>query len=363
MNGSSTKLDAAELEHSVSRAIDFLYESQLPYGEFRTYASPDQEMGDQSRFDSSPFVTSLVLHCVSTVDTPRAQEMRARALGFLQEEMEGPGLWRYWSSRNRRHKLLPPDLDDTCCISFILKSNHVSVPPNRDIILANRNGDGIFYTWVVPRSTSPSPGAGGLDYEVNPEAVLTVVLSGAVDNVDCAVNANVLLYLGESEDTKKAVDYLVGMVLEGKENGCSDFYPDRLSFYYMLSRAYCHGVLSLESIALPVTDRVSRSQVDDGSFGNELLSALAMCTLLNFGRVTPAAGRAVEHLLKAQREDGSWPRRAMFLGPAPYYGSEELTTALCVEALARYRMPASAQKAAGHSALSPDSGHGSIASL
>ena len=29
-------------------------------------------------------------------------------------------------------------------------------------------------------------------------------------------------------------------------------------------------------------------------------------------------------------------RSALYLGPAPYYGSEELTTALCVEALARY---------------------------
>ncbi len=348
MNASSTKLGAAELEHSVSRAIAFLYHSQLPYGEFRTYASPDQEMGDQSRFDSSPFVTSLVLHCIHNVDTPKAQEMRARALGFLQEEMEGPGLWRYWSSRNRRHKLLPPDLDDTCCISFILKSNHVAVPPNRDVILANRNSEGVFYTWVVPRSSSPSAEAGDSGYEVNPEALLTVVLSGAVNNVDCAVNANVLLYLGESVDTKQALDYLVGMVLEGKENGCSDFYPDRLSFYYMLSRAYCHGVLSLDSIALLVTDRISQSQLDDGSFGNELLSALATCTLLNFGRVAPEADRAVEYLVRAQREDGSWPRRAMFLGPAPYYGSEELTTALCVEALARYRRLVSAEKAAGH---------------
>ncbi len=348
MTSGPTKPGAAELEHSVSRAIDFLYHSQLPYGEFRTYASPDQEMGDKSRFDSSPFVTSLVLLCISHVTGPKAQEMTAKALGFLQEEMEGPGLWRYWSSRNERHRLLPPDLDDTCCISFILKSNHVAVPPNRDVVLANRNSEGAFYTWVVPRSTAPSAEAADSGYEVNPEALLTVVLSGAVDNIDCAVNANVLLYLGEGEETKQAVDYLVDIVLEGKENGCSDFYPDRLSFYYMLSRAYGHGVLSLESIAFPVTDRVKQRQVDDGSFGNELLSALATCTLLNFGRATAAVDKAVEYLVRAQREDGSWPRRAMFLGPAPYYGSEELTTALCVEALARYRMLVSAEKAAGH---------------
>ncbi len=338
MKGIFTGLGGGQLEHSISAAIDFLYHSQLPHGEFKTYASPDQEMGEQCDFDSSPFVTSLVVYSIGLVGSPEVQEMTARALDFLQAEMEGPGLWRYWSSRSERHKLLPPDLDDTCCISFILKRNHRPVPSNRAILLANRNREGVFHTWLLPRPTSPSRPEDEVDYAVNREAVLLVSLSGMVDDIDCVANANALLYLGDSDDTRGVVDYLVDIVHNEKEDGCSNFYPDRLSLYYMLSRAYCDGVLSLEGVRVPVTDRVVRAQGKDGSFGNELLTALAICTLLNFNSPTSAIHEAVEYVLNAQREDGSWPRIPMFLGPAPYYGSEDLTTALCVEALAKHRL-------------------------
>lgn len=329
-----------KLLHAISLAIGFLHHRQLPHGEFATYASPDQGMGDESYFDSSPFATSLILHSIGLVSDPRVEEMTAKALDFLETEMEGPGLWRYWASRNERHNVLPPDLDDTCCISFILKRNQRPVPLNRAILLANRNNEGVFHTWLIPTSTSLSQSSDSVDgavlgYAVDPESLLLVALSGMADDIDCVVNANALLYLGEDEDTTAVVDYLVDIVLNGKEDGCSAFYPDRLSFYYMLSRAYCNGVVSLERVRVPVTDRVIRMQDDDGSFGSELLTALAVCTLLNFNMPTPAIPEAVKHILRTQKEDGSWPRTPMFLGPAPYYGSEELTTAFCIEALAK----------------------------
>lgn len=337
MNTRSGELGRAEIERSISKAIDFLYQSQLPHGEFKTVASPDQEMRDKCVLDSSPFATSLVLYSLRSVSSPKVREMTANALRFLEEEMEGPGLWRYWSSRNQRHRLLPPDLDDTCCISFILERNQRPLPANRDIILANRNRQGAFYTWLAPRSGSTSSPVADVGDVLNPEALLMVALSGGMDDVDCVVNANVLLYLGDSEDTKAAVDYLVDVVLKEKEDGCSRFYPDRLSFYYMLSRAYREGVSSLDSVRVSVIERVVRAQDRDGSFGSELLTALAVCTLLNFDSLTSQLHQAVAYLLRAQREDGSWPRTPMYLGPAPYYGSQDLTTALCVEALARSR--------------------------
>ena len=263
--------------------------------------------------------------------------MTAKALGFLQEEMEGPGLWRYWSSRNQRHGLLPPDLDDTCCIAFVLAKNDKALLSNKDVILANRNRKGVFYTWLVPRSSSTSRATGDTDDVTTSEALLLLSVYGGIDDVDCVANANALLYLGDNADTRGAVDYLVETVLNEQEDGCSDYYPHRLSLYYMLSRAYSEGVLSLEGVRVPVIDRVLRMQNREGAFGNELLTALALCTLLNFHSPTPAMDEAVNHVLRTQRADGSWPRSPMFLGPAPYYGSEDLTTAFCVEALAKYR--------------------------
>ena len=334
----SPELSREQLEYSVSKAIDFLYHSQLPYGEFRTYASSEESLEKTFSFDSSPFVTSLVLYSISFIDNVRVREMTSKALDFLLDEVEGSGLWSYWSSRNSRHKLLPPDLDDTCCISHILMQNHRLLPSNTEIILANRNRDGQFYTWLVPRPTLGSKFAEEINRVLKPAALLPLLLSGSIDDVDGVVNANVLFYLGENENTKKTIDYLVDIVLNETEGNCSRFYIDRHSFYYMLSRAYFNGVLSLAKTKDSVISRIIPMQDNDGAFGNELLTALAACSSLNFGSRISLLSKAIRYLIRTQKKDGSWRRLPMFLGPAPYYGSEELTTAFCVEALGRYSL-------------------------
>ena len=62
-----------------------------------------------------------------------------------------------------------------------------------------------------------------------------------------------------------------------------------------------------------------------------------MNSLLNLGHGEPdLLVPTLQSLLTAQGEDGSWPRAAFFIDfYGGYYGSEELTTALCLEALAR----------------------------
>jgi hypothetical protein len=322
-------------KHSISRAVDFLDQSQLDYGEFETFAWRGDDHPEQGQFDSSPFVTCLVLHSIGYSNDDRVQAIAAKALDFICAEMEGSGLWRFWSSRNKRRALLPPDLDDTCCISFILKRYGKVVPANRELVLANRNSQGIFYTWVAARTDSPPELAAEIQRLVNPQVALVLSFTGVLDNIDCAVNANVLLYLGEIAQTEQAVAYLIDVVRAEREAACSHYYLDRLSFYYMLSRAFAHGAVSLAETRNAVVDRVLSTQAEDGAWGNELLTALAACTLLNFGQAGPPLDRGIESLLRLQRDDGSWRRVPMFLGRDPYYGSEALTTALCVEALAR----------------------------
>ena len=322
-----------KLERVIAKAINSLCNSQLAYGEFKTYAASDETFSEECRFDSSPFATAFVLYSISFWRDARVRVMTARGLDFLRAEMEGKGLWRYWSSRNELRDVLPPDLDDTSCISFILKK-HQQPLANRELILANRNSDGLFYTWLAPRANSTPTFVNEIRRAVNASALTLFSLSGTLDNIDCAVNANGLLYLGECEETQPAIDYLNNSVLE--EEICSSYYADQLAFYYMLSRAYFNGVLSLGKTRSAVMNRITARQERDGSFGNELLTALAICTWLNFNEPRHGLDRAIEYLLQTQSQGGSWKKIPMWLGPAPYYGSAELTTALCVEALSRY---------------------------
>lgn len=333
---------SSELKRSLTRAINFLERNQLNDGEFQTefdrkYENPNQE--EELVSDSSPFITSLVLYSLSFLrHETKVQQITKKGLSFLLEEMEPGGLWRYWSSKNKKHNSIPPDLDDICCASYVLKMNNILIPKNIRIILENRNDQGIFYTWVLPRSVRG--------------AILNFITLGKAlsysneiwnltdkDDICNAVNANVLLYLGETQQTRTVIKYLIELVLKEEEDSFLSFYNHKLSFYYMLSRAYFCGVHSLGVLKIPVINQVLSLQKDDDSFGDELLTALAVCTLLNFNHQTSNLDRAIDFLIKTQQLNGSWRRVPMYGGQLDkkLFGSAELTTALCVEAIARYR--------------------------
>jgi hypothetical protein len=301
-------MSAGSLPDAIGRAVGFLANRQLPYGEMRVDRAGDRRLREPA-FESSPYGTTYVLHSLSFADDPRIADVAARGRRFLAEEMEPPGLWRYCSSRNP--KTLPPDLDDTACAALILRQVHdeVRLGLHLRVILANRGADGLFRTFLTD---------GG-------------------NNVDAVVNANVLCYLGEREETGAACEYLLDVVAHGREPTSSVYGVDDLSFYYVLSRAYDRGVLSLAPCRERVVSAIAGRRRPDGSFGDELATALAVATLCNLGGGdTDDLGGAASFLVSRQRSDGSWPRASFYVDFAGgFYGSDELTTAFAVEALAR----------------------------
>lgn len=307
------------IEPSVTRAIEYLYQSQLPYGEFAIYASNSRDL-NECHLDSSPSATAFVLNSMQFVGHPKVIEIRRKALNFLVEEMEGPGVWRFWSSRNQKN--IDADLDDTCYISSILRKHHPHIffGSNLAIIINNKNENGLFHTWIRG--------------------------DRAKNDVDSVVNANVLSYLGEREETRAACDHLNHLVSNDREDGSYWYYLDNLSLYYAMSRACFHGVASLAESREVITSKVVSRQRADGSFGDDLNTAYAVCTLINFQYPdNTVLNRAIQHMLNRQMESGAWAKVAAFTGPEPprphsfWWGSDELTTAISIEALARYRSP------------------------
>jgi hypothetical protein len=293
------------------RALEFLATSQLPYGEFQVYACASLDLANGRRFESSPFGTSLVVQCLRSVYGSRATPMIARAIQFVSSEMVGPGLFRYYGSRNGR--AIPIDLDDTACASLALEHVHPLIVwrANVPLIVANQNPAGLFYTWLnVP---------------------------AAANGVDAVVNANIVRYLGECEQTALACRFLVNVIRQDREEESYRYYPDNLALYYALASAYATGVTALMPARDAILAKIRDQQHSDGTFGDELATARAMCAILNLGGCElDALDAAARSLWKRQRSNGSWAARPAYLGPAPYYGSEEITTAFCLEALGRY---------------------------
>ena len=320
------------IESSINRAIDFLYQNQLPWGEFKTLACWNSFMLG-SYFDSSPFVTSFILYSLKDIEDERIKKMTEKAINFLLNEQEKGGIWRFWTKRNK--KRVPPDLDDISTISFILRLNKISFDDNLQLILNNRNQDNLFLTFIIGEEGKPSSSpfaAARINKEENYH--FASLIDKFKENIDCVVNANVLLYLGQND---QSVCSFINQAIKSNQP-CSIYYPNKLAFFYMVSRAFQNNITALGENKDIIINSILSYQKEPGVFGSDLDNALALNTLFNFGYPGEETNPGVNYLLKRQLANGSWRKSFLFLGPFPwrYYGSEELTTALVIEAMKKY---------------------------
>jgi hypothetical protein len=331
------------VEGALGRALRFLDGAQLPSGEMPVYASTDPTLEERAELDPSIFPTALVAHCLSFC--AEAAPIAARAHDFLLGEMDGNGLWKHWTRDHPHAATLPPDLDDTSCSSFVLVQAGRGVPDNRALLLANRDGDGRFFTWVVPRPRW----TGGRHMRLVlrqlrhlPTLVMFFRLTSAKpEDVDACVNASTLHYLGRFDGEERVIAFLLDVLREGRERQCDKWYESPFVVRYFLSRALAGRAPE----AGPLIAARTAAQPPTSS----LEHALAACALLDGGG---DAGPHIEALLAAQAPDGSWRRAALYHGgrarlrsggfaephpDTPRWGSEAITTAFAAEALARWR--------------------------
>lgn len=204
------------------------------------------------------------------------------------------------------------DLDDTACASFALRNTHPIILMHYNIkdILHQRDDHGRFYTWF------------GLDPKIN--------------DIDSVVNANVICYLGDCKETELACKWLFDIIYLNREASSYHYYLNDITLYYTISRAYNNGAKQLFKVRDLIIRKILRLQKTNGSFGDELASGLAISTLINFHYWdADILDRAINYLCFKQQTNGSWKSCAMYCGSGLYYGSEELTTGFCLEALAR----------------------------
>ncbi|HEX8206127.1 MAG TPA: hypothetical protein VF587_08720, partial [Solirubrobacteraceae bacterium] len=157
---------------------------------------------------------------------------------------------------------------------------------------------------------------------------------------DAIVNANVLAHLGDGPYAPPVVAHLVDVFRRGTEHACDKWYRGPFTFQWAVARAAAAGVRGLDAIRDESCARTLAGARDDGRIGaGPLDTALAVCALSDWGAETPRA--ACAYLEAAQGEDGSWPAAPFYYaGPRedlPRWGSAELTTGFCLEALSRCR--------------------------
>ncbi|MEO8619701.1 MAG: hypothetical protein ABI625_01475 [bacterium] len=340
------------LAAAIERGTAFLAARQLPSGEFVCYRSTDATLKTARETDSSPFPTALIAYSLGFVGSSESRAMLARAMTFFVAEMEGPGMWRYWTRAHVNHGMIPVDLDDVACVSYVLRREGVPFPSNARLLAANRDRNGRFHTWIVPRMPLPRNFAWwrvALWQWANPAKAhyFWKLNECEPQDVDGVVNANVLLYLGSCDETRGVVPYLETIMRNGEEARCDKWHLNVFTFHYSIARAFRDGVRSLGAMRNESVRRIVEHARPDGGIGNsELDTALAVCALVAWQSESPALHRAVDSLLARQGVAGEWPATVMYYGgPKRFFGwgSEELTTGFCLEALARFRMHVSSR--------------------
>jgi hypothetical protein len=321
-------------KNAISNGVEFLHKSQLSYGEFQTLQSTNVSMY-QARvcWASSPYITTFVLYSLSFIKGYSIVEsMIKKSVIFLQEEMELPGVWRFYTRQNRKieyingsfrkiHLGIVPDFDDTACASHTLKCNGVDFPDNKALFYNNKTSEGVFLTWFLGEISLIRQ----KDY------------CPPHNNVCCGVNANILLYLGDNRETSKAVEYINNIITNNKQLDESTYFPNPFVVYYLISRAYSSGIYSLEPAKKCIMAKIS-CYLNDQEDLDMITVILAVASLLNFNQFKCEFGKWVDWIIKAQGSDGSWPPASFFIDTNNYYGSKELTTAIALEVVSRSGM-------------------------
>ena len=153
--------------------------------------------------------------------------------------MEYPGLWRYY-----RH--LPQDLDSSTLCALVV-GTHPWIMLGRNVprMLANRDGDGRFMTWVLE--------------EDEPDVVPVFRIEA-----DPVVNANVIACLGDRPETRDAQQWLKGLIAEGTPEGLSKWYPDTIAVYYATTRAMTRARSALSQLGPVLADRILALRDEQG---------------------------------------------------------------------------------------------------
>lgn len=312
----------------MSAGVAFLSRAQLPSGELavKTWrpAAPEPVR------DPSIFATALAAVCLGGV--AGTARLRSRACDFIESHQERFGVWRHWTRGHPEFHYVPPDLDDTSMACVALRQNGRTVPGNRALLLANRDSRGLFFSWIslrarwVPNAAYWWTSLVHMRHPVSSIRFYSITPSER-DDVDAVVNANVLLYLGLAEETEAVVSFLLGVLREQRETSCDKWYDNPFVVWYFFSRAL--RAAGTEAAA-PILRRLAAATP-----ASALEQALATCVQLDWsGRADPSVVRT---LLDAQLPSGAWPLAAVYKGRNVRWGSEELTTAFCIEALHRWR--------------------------
>lgn len=308
------------IELAIQKAVHFLAANQLPGGGFESLSleAKNAKQGGQSY--QTTFFPSLILQALQVVSSDEAEVVKKALSGFLIEQKSTDWSFNYWdrSSEAYKHKPYPDDLDDTFCALAALYgvrpdlfTPSVLACSAKLLMTSEVREGGPYKTW------------------------LTTSRKKVWNDVDVAVNANIGHFLSIQDVELPSITEMVESCIRD-DKLASPYYVNDYPLIYFVTRWY-RGECSQTLVKKLLARR------EGAAWRHPQRTAMAVTSLLALGYDHQRLHSAIDYLLNLQQADGSWEAEAFCVDPAvnekPRYGSSKaLTTALCIEALARYEM-------------------------
>lgn len=332
---------------AASHALSWLAERQQPDGHFVALRTDIDASGATHRVypDGTPFLTARIIISLDGLATPLAAGIRQRAAPYLSAQPRPWGACHYWERGHHLHQFIPADVDDTASVAEALQSLGLDTGDAARLVRRNTDERGLVYTWIVPRWPPRWCSTTALtllhDLSLARLFVFWRRSEARRNDIDAVVNAQVATFLGPEATPPAVAEFLIGLAQSRAEDEADKWYHGRCAFYCAASRAFSAGHLQLASLAQPARERLEAIADASGQIGGDVLqTAQALVALVRFGHSgDPIAGRAADYLILSQHRDGGWDHAPYFWGGPlrrVYWGSRELTTAICIEALCSY---------------------------
>lgn len=237
------------LERELNETLQTIKAQQLSSGEFQTYEHyPTIEPDKWIEGPSSPFITSTVLLSLLEIEHSIAKEILDKGAAFIQS-VEEDRLWKFWKNGTSENDV-PADADDTSLCSFVIQQVKGLTTNNKDLFAANRNANGLFYTWFLPRVSFLQTPSKLFSLIKNSSIAKSTIAKGFLhkDDIEIAVMANVLLYLGENQITLPAIKFIIETIKK-RSDYPKHFYANDVFVWYHISRACKHSIPEFKELS------------------------------------------------------------------------------------------------------------------
>lgn len=270
-----------------------------------------------------------------------------KTYSYIRQHQHRSGLWNHFTPKSSFYSANPHDIDSTAMALSVLAQTNIPHRVPQQLIQRHRHPNGLFYTFFTFRKQW---NASLLYWWVCARELLSPIKSVLFWNrveanrydIDAVVNANVLYYLGPNSSTKPVLDWILRGIQNNQEAQMDKWYTEPVVIYYFVTRCIERGFTDILTLKDTLLQKIQACINHQGAVNeNPLHTALALNSLLDLGYKGPELASMANYLVKAQMPDGAWEKRVLYWGGPKQltgWGSECLTTAICVEALSRFQL-------------------------